>query len=208
MRTLKSGGSLLPEVEAPPLPLLMSSQSDEEIARSDQKKNRGGQKSTTSTPKSGSVQGQDQDQDQSGDKATEEDRETRIQRLKSGFRICKPQGSFLWPNMVTFSQSVVHNHDPLVVPTPPSVSSTSAPSGHHSLSPVKPRPVRPTTTLCTVPKASCSCFNASIPKTPITQNINIFNLNEAPMDQNTNNDAAMSSVSDFFFSFFFFFSVL
>ncbi|KAK4751582.1 hypothetical protein SAY87_005064 [Trapa incisa] len=31
--------------------------------------------------------------------AAAEDRASRIQRLKSGFRICKPQGTFLWPDM-------------------------------------------------------------------------------------------------------------
>ncbi|THG17787.1 hypothetical protein TEA_022595 [Camellia sinensis var. sinensis] len=30
-----------------------------------------------------------------------EEKAATIQRLKSGFRICKPQGTFLWPNMVS-----------------------------------------------------------------------------------------------------------
>ncbi|THG18922.1 hypothetical protein TEA_007251 [Camellia sinensis var. sinensis] len=30
-----------------------------------------------------------------------EEKAVKIQRLKSGFRICKPQGTFLWPNMVS-----------------------------------------------------------------------------------------------------------
>ncbi|KAL0298371.1 UNVERIFIED_CONTAM: protein DYAD [Sesamum radiatum] len=32
--------------------------------------------------------------------AAAEEKAAKIQRLKSGFRICKPQGTFLWPNML------------------------------------------------------------------------------------------------------------
>nr|DAD18443.1 TPA_asm: hypothetical protein HUJ06_019906 [Nelumbo nucifera] len=77
-----------------------------------------------------------------------EGKEEKIRRLRSGFRICKPQGTFLWPNMgggsgsgteaaaaaggsnMLFPQSqvVVQVEDVLMVPTPPSASSaTSAP---------------------------------------------------------------------------------
>ena len=67
-------------------------------------------------------------------KATAEDKAMRIERLKSGFRICKPQGSFMWPsNTLTL--------------TPPSASSTSAPPGIRSLvapsSAVPPQPKTP-----------------------------------------------------------------
>ncbi|KAK9291337.1 hypothetical protein L1049_019282 [Liquidambar formosana] len=56
-----------------------------------------------------------------------EEKAAKIQRLKSGFRICKPQGTFLWPNMATMSspQVLVQLDDLLVVPTPPSVSSST-----------------------------------------------------------------------------------
>ncbi|XP_057475932.1 protein DYAD [Actinidia eriantha] len=37
----------------------------------------------------------------------EEEKAAKIQRLKSGFRICKPQGTFLWPNSNTLSSQVV-----------------------------------------------------------------------------------------------------
>ncbi|XP_073294263.1 protein DYAD-like [Primulina huaijiensis] len=55
----------------------------------------------------------------------------KIQRLKSGFRICKPQGTFLWPNMVKNYSTPCANMSPqpdqvlvqVEVPTPPSVSS-------------------------------------------------------------------------------------
>lgn len=57
------------------------------------------------------------------------DKTAKIERLKSGFQICKPQGTFVWPN-IGLSPHVVANHDDhSVVPTPPSASSstTSAP---------------------------------------------------------------------------------
>ncbi|XP_073063735.1 uncharacterized protein [Primulina eburnea] len=59
----------------------------------------------------------------------------KIQRLKSGFRICKPQGTFLWPNMVNnYSAPCANMLSPqpdqvlvqVDVPTPPSVSSSTA----------------------------------------------------------------------------------
>lgn len=50
-----------------------------------------------------------------------EDRTSKIERLKSGFRICKPQGTFLWPSMAISP----HVEDHIAVPTPPSVSSST-----------------------------------------------------------------------------------
>lgn len=80
-----------------------------------------------------------------------EEKAAKIRRLKSGFRICKPQGTFLWPDMARTTntslspQVVVQVGDQFVVPTPPSVSSStaSAPPSlphhhHHAASPVKP----------------------------------------------------------------------
>ncbi|KAI3712578.1 hypothetical protein L1987_71137 [Smallanthus sonchifolius] len=91
-----------------------------------------------------------------------EGKAAKIERLKSGFRLCRPQGTFIWPNMVnptttntTSSMSSSQVEDLLVVPTPPSVnSSTPTPPQlvyhhhhhHHHLSlappPVKPVPER------------------------------------------------------------------
>lgn len=101
--------------------------------------------------------------------AKTEDKATKIRRLKSGFRICKPQGTFLWPNMAMSPHSVV--------PTPPSASSTTAaprlslsPNGPHPSSPVKPLARRPVST------------------TTISNNVtrirpNLINLNEFPNTQ-------------------------
>lgn len=71
--------------------------------------------------------------------AIPEEKAAKIERLKSGFRICKPQGTFLWPNMarnntvtattsssnMASPQVVVQVEDLFVVPTPPSVSSST-----------------------------------------------------------------------------------
>nr|XP_043616753.1 protein DYAD-like [Erigeron canadensis] len=88
----------------------------------------------------------------------------KIERLKSGFRLCKPQGTFLWPDMVqptttTTSSKSASNiimqqqaDDSLTAPTPPSVNSCTPPLPpyHHPHlglpSPVKPKPERPPVT--------------------------------------------------------------
>ena len=61
--------------------------------------------------------------------AITEDKAAKIERQKSGLRICKPQGTFLWPNMVLSRQVVVPLDDLFAIPTPPSVcsSTTTAP---------------------------------------------------------------------------------
>ncbi|KAL0542422.1 hypothetical protein IC582_022529 [Cucumis melo] len=109
-----------------------------------------------------------------------EDKAAKIRRLKSGFRICKPQGTFLWPNM-GMSPQLQDDEPYFVVPTPPSVSSTTAaprlislspsPSslGPHPTSPVKPLAMRPLTTTTTTATFS-----------NITTNPNLINLNEVP----------------------------
>ncbi|XP_031280233.1 protein DYAD-like [Pistacia vera] len=82
-----------------------------------------------------------------------EDKAAKIKRLKSGFRICKPQGSFMWPDMTISVKDVIPLDDLIMVPTPPSVSSSSTSPPHllspdlsqmgkHSISLVKPRPER------------------------------------------------------------------
>ncbi|XP_042505575.1 protein DYAD-like [Macadamia integrifolia] len=89
------------------------------------------------------------------------------QKLRSGFRICKPQGTFLWPNMSIVGSNILSplptphaesqvnvqvDQDLLVGPTTPSISSaTSKPSLLTSVAPPlltsnpqpSPSPVRP-----------------------------------------------------------------
>ncbi|XVE56415.1 hypothetical protein DITRI_Ditri04bG0007100 [Diplodiscus trichospermus] len=74
--------------------------------------------------------------------ATKEDKAAKIERLKSGFRICKPQGTFLWPNMVVSRQVVIPINDLLAIPTPPSVgsSTTTAPCLIPGLQELRPQP--------------------------------------------------------------------
>ncbi|KAL5569870.1 hypothetical protein UlMin_026445, partial [Ulmus minor] len=174
---------IMSELKAPP-PLLIgypTSPSDTEMEREGMKQNN---KSFVST--SGDEEGQEENQG--------EDKATKIQRLKSGFRICKPQGSFLWPNVTPFPQIMVQLDDPFEVPTPPSASSstTAPPLLFHSLQPlqcgpspvsppVKPlaekRPVKPAT-LSSVSKGSLSTFPPPPPETPNS----LINLNEVPID--------------------------
>ncbi|KAI3815878.1 hypothetical protein L1987_15561 [Smallanthus sonchifolius] len=86
-----------------------------------------------------------------------EGKAAKIERLKSGFRLCRPQGTFIWPNMVnpttttntntTSSMSSSQVEGLLVVPTPPSVNSSTPPPPqlvyhHHHLS-LAPTPVKP-----------------------------------------------------------------
>lgn len=98
--------------------------------------------------------------------APAEKKAEKIERLKSGFRICKPQGTFLWPNMarnncnnntgindnIVSPQVVVQVEDLFVVPTPPSVSSSTAlappqlpchPTTHTTNYPPPASPVKP-----------------------------------------------------------------
>lgn len=77
----------------------------------------------------------------------QEDKEAKIKRLKSGFQICNPQGTFAWPNMGLSPQVVVSNDgndDHTVVPTTPSVSSssTSAPKLSISIPQTQPLPLQ------------------------------------------------------------------
>ncbi|MCI13393.1 protein DYAD-like [Trifolium medium] len=54
-----------------------------------------------------------------------EDRAAKIRRLRSGFQICRPRGTFKWPNM-SMSPHVVANLDEhTIVLTPGSVSSST-----------------------------------------------------------------------------------
>ncbi|KAJ6962744.1 protein DYAD-like [Populus alba x Populus x berolinensis] len=78
--------------------------------------------------------------------APTEDRAAKIERLKSGFRVCKPQGSFLWPDMTTSTphpQGAVQLQDLIAVHTPPSVSSTSPKQSYLLFTPHGPRHTSP-----------------------------------------------------------------
>ncbi|XP_042005962.1 protein DYAD-like [Salvia splendens] len=74
-----------------------------------------------------------------GKKLQIEEKAAKIERLKSGFRICKPQGTFLWPNNNSSSSFVKVQVE---VPTPPSVSSSTVPPQlpYHYQPPPPPSP--------------------------------------------------------------------
>lgn len=113
-----------------------------------------------------------------------EEKAAKIQRLKSGFRICKPQGTFLWPNMAS-SQVVVHAEDLLMVPTPPSVSSSTAsappqlPYHHHHY---RPYPVKPLALKVTVSSIGDTNFSTTTTTTAGTNKTttSLMNLNDFP----------------------------
>ncbi|CAL5366882.1 unnamed protein product [Camellia sinensis] len=139
-----------------------------------------------------------------------EQKAAKIQRLKSGFRICKPQGTFLWPNMasnnnknsnantsmLSSSQVVVQVEDLLVVPTPPSVSSSTASAPpqlpfhrhhhHHPSSPVKPlaerRAVTVTVSAIGNPNVSTTTTTTTTTTSTITNKTSstLLNLNDFP----------------------------
>ncbi|KAG5558336.1 hypothetical protein RHGRI_008308 [Rhododendron griersonianum] len=112
-----------------------------------------------------------------------EEKAAKIQRLKSGFRICKPQGTFLWPNMAS-SQVVVHAEDLLIVPTPPSVSASTAsappqlPYHHH----YRPYPVKPLALKVTVSSIGDTNFSTTTTTTAGTNKTttSLMNLNGFP----------------------------
>lgn len=153
--------------------------------------------------------------------APKEDKVAKIERLKSGFRICKPQGSFLWPNMaISAPHGVVQLEDLFAVPTPPSVSSTSAKKSHllspssprhgpHPTSPAKPLaekgPVTiPLSTVVTRPISSPpleithahfeKSSNTSISTTTFTTKTPLINLNE-PLDNQSDDNGFCGSQS-------------
>lgn len=133
-----------------------------------------------------------------GGSAAAEEKAAKIQRLKSGFRICKPQGTFLWPNMVKDNNNNINSScskimSPQVVvqvevPTPPSVSSSTASAPpqlpyNHSPSVVKPlaekRAVTVTvSTVSKVPNHEDGANNCSTTTTAF------INLNDAPTNPN------------------------
>ncbi|XP_020549178.1 protein DYAD-like [Sesamum indicum] len=130
--------------------------------------------------------------------AAAEEKAAKIQRLKSGFRICKPQGTFLWPNMVKDNNNNINSScskimSPQVVvqvevPTPPSVSSSTASAPPqlpytHSPSVVKPLAEKRavTVTVSTVSKVPNHEDGAKNYSTTTTASIN---LNDAPSNPN------------------------
>lgn len=132
----------------------------------------------------------------------QEDKEAKIKRLKSGFQICNPKGTFAWPNMGLSPQVVVSNDgndDHTVVPTTPSVSSssTSAPKLSISIPQTQPLPLqilhlpsspvkplaerRPVSTATLTHVTGPFSPSGSTPRSKITTPTITINLNETPL---------------------------
>lgn len=200
---------IVSESEAPP-PLLMGSPTtpshctERETKESEQKNKSASKASEEKEDKGGDKAAvtatEDKGRDEVAVRATE-DKAAKIERLKSGFRICKPQGTFLWPNMLAMSpQSVVHLEDLLTVPipTPPSASSTTSVShfqlppcqtqlGPHPASPVKPLAERLLSNAILKSVTIPSPSPPPPPETPYTtiKSCSVINLNEPPQIQHT-----------------------
>ena len=121
--------------------------------------------------------------------ATAEDRAAKIQRLKSGFQICKPQGTFIWPNMAIMSpKEVFQLDDHIRVLTPPSASSSNFPE-RPPCSFFKPlaerRPISISTlnhvTMSAPPILSPPPMDTPTSQKSVSNSPSLFNLNEAPL---------------------------
>lgn len=140
--------------------------------------------------------------------STAETKVAKIERLKSGFRICKPQGTFLWPNATASNgespQVVVKLEDLLLDPTPPSVSSSSAlappqmpyPSRNHHRphSPVKPVAER---RAITVTISSMSNDHGDRGYSTTTTTTTTTTKNKSPTRLNLNGIPSINPVEDF-----------
>ncbi|XP_045800356.1 protein DYAD-like isoform X2 [Trifolium pratense] len=126
-----------------------------------------------------------------------EDRAAKIERLKSSFRICKPRGTFMWPNMSMSPQVVANLDEHTMVLTPGSASSsTTAPPKLISKSqtpnlllslpcpssPVKPLAERRAVSITTLAHVT-GPFSPPLETTTITKSSSSINLNETPLDQ-------------------------
>ncbi|XP_039156396.1 protein DYAD [Eucalyptus grandis] len=113
-----------------------------------------------------------------------EDKAAKIERLKSGFRICKPQGTFLWPSTTTSppSELVLSVQDLLVAPTPPSVSSSTTSPPLLPTSPVKPLAEKRLVNLAALP--TTTIIPTHLLSVPMTSPRSLINLNEVPTSQN------------------------
>ncbi|XP_074379495.1 protein DYAD-like isoform X2 [Apium graveolens] len=132
------------------------------------------------------------------EKTAAEEKAAKLQKLKSGFRICKPQGTFLWPNMAPNNGSspvVVQVEDLFMVHTPPSVSSSTASAPpklpYHQqqqppTSPIRPVPERRAVTVTVETARSNDQQNANQGYSSTTiitsprSNNTLINLNDIP----------------------------
>lgn len=133
----------------------------------------------------------------SRDKARIEDKAAKIERLRSSFKICKPQGTSMWPDMSMSPKGMVHQTNSFLVPTPPSVSSSNksasrlvlhTPNGHSPGSPLKPLAERRAINISTLSnltkRSEKTNLQPQIDSIRIGKTLDI-NLNEFPDAYNT-----------------------
>ncbi|KAK2653462.1 hypothetical protein Ddye_013318 [Dipteronia dyeriana] len=105
---------------------------------------------------------------------TPEGKAEKIERLKSGFRICKPQGTFLWPDMaMSPPATAVVPFDNLLVASTPSSSSHLLPPTPPPVKPFAEKPPHPAAPTLTKPITK-----------PCNPGLFMINLNELPTNQN------------------------
>lgn len=154
-----------------------------EKAEGERMKRKGEKEKGVADPRAGDEEGKNVGGGKSEEKAA------KIQRLKSGFRLCKPQGTFLWPSSMAVSpQVVVQVEDLLALPTPPSVSSSTSPPLPLPPPPPLPlsQPISPVK-----PLAEKRHVNATPHHTTT-----LINLNEPPsVTASTNNGSGGTSAS-------------
>jgi hypothetical protein len=124
----------------------------------------------------------------SRDKASLENKAANIEGLRSSFRICKQQGTFLWPNMSMSPKGVVQQTNSSLVPTPPSVysSNKNTPNGHNPGSPLKPLAERRAvniSTLSNIVTPQSQIDSISVGK---TRDINLNEFPDAYKNRDTN----------------------
>ncbi|XVF54937.1 hypothetical protein PTKIN_Ptkin05aG0220900 [Pterospermum kingtungense] len=111
--------------------------------------------------------------------AITEDKEAKIERQKSGFRICKPQGTFLWPNMALSTQVVVPTNDSVCSSTTTALCLVPSPQQYRPQpnSTVKPLAEKRSSTVAI--NFSPTPISKQPPRLPLEATTSI-NLNEAP----------------------------
>ncbi|PNX75170.1 protein DYAD [Trifolium pratense] len=124
-------------------------------------------------------------------------RAAKIERLKSGFKICKPKGTFMWPNMSVSPNLLTNLDEHTMVPTPTSAFKLVTKSHTQNLSLLNPSSpiIKPLAARRTVSTATLTYVTGPFsphlsppletPRskitTTITKSSSSINLNESPL---------------------------
>ncbi|XP_045803069.1 protein DYAD-like [Trifolium pratense] len=124
-------------------------------------------------------------------------RAAKIERLKSGFKICKPKGTFMWPNMSVSPNLLTNLDEHTMVPTPTSAFKLVTKSHTQNLSLLNPSSpiIKPLAARRTVSTATLTYVTGPFSPhlsppletsrskitTTITKSSSSINLNESPL---------------------------